>query len=118
MADGGINAGVGRGFALLDESHQRRSYRPGRFCHAHGRTYARSGEAMNEIPQVLRILPEVVLTITGVLIMLVDASLPPKDSRKSLGWLAVLGTIAALAASLYQYQLPAGTAYYGTVQTD
>jgi len=73
---------------------------------------------MNEIPQVLRILPEVVLTITGVLIMLVDASLPPKGSRKSLGWLAVLGTIAALAASLYQYQLPAGTAYYGTVQTD
>ncbi len=73
---------------------------------------------MNTVPQVLRILPEVILTIAGVLIMLIEPVMPPSISRKSIGWLAVLGTIGALAASLYQYQLAPGTAYFGTVQTD
>jgi NADH-quinone oxidoreductase subunit N len=73
---------------------------------------------MNNVPQVLRILPEVILTVVGVLIMLIESVLPKGKSRNSLGWFAVFGTIAALAASLYQYQLPAGTAYFGTVQTD
>lgn len=73
---------------------------------------------MNTTPQVLRILPEVILTVVGVLIMLIDPLLATGKSRKSLGWIAVVGLIAALAASLYQYQLPAGTAFFGTVQTD
>jgi NADH-quinone oxidoreductase subunit N len=73
---------------------------------------------MNTTPQILRILPEVILTVVGVIIMLIEPVLPKKTSRKSLGWFAVLGVIAALAASLYQYQLPAGTAFFGTVQTD
>ena len=73
---------------------------------------------MNTTPQILRILPEVILTIVGVLIMLIEPVLPKSKSRKSLGWFAVLGVIVALAASLYQYQLPAGTAFFGTVQTD
>jgi NADH-quinone oxidoreductase subunit N len=73
---------------------------------------------MNSTPQVLRILPEVILTVAGVLIMLIEPVLPNGKSRRPLGWFAVLGVIAALAASLYQYQLPAGTAYFGTVQTD
>jgi NADH-quinone oxidoreductase subunit N len=73
---------------------------------------------MNTTPQLLRILPEVVLTITGVLIMLIEPVLPKTVSRKSMGWLAVVGVIAALAASLYQYQLAPGTAYYGFVRTD
>ena len=50
--------------------------------------------------------------------MIADALLPKPSSRKSLGWLAVLGALAALAVSFWQYQLPAGTAYYGVVQTD
>ena len=73
---------------------------------------------MNATSQILRILPEVILTLVGVLIMLIEPVLPKAKSRKSLGWFAVLGVIAALAASLYQYQLPAGTAFFGTVQTD
>jgi NADH-quinone oxidoreductase subunit N len=70
------------------------------------------------VPQVLRILPEVILTLAGVVIMLVEPVMPKSISRKTLGWFAVLGVIAALAASLYQYQLAPGTAYFGTVQTD
>ena len=73
---------------------------------------------MNTTPQILRILPEVILTVAGVLIMLIEPVLPKSVNRKSLGWFTALGVVAALAASLYQYQLPAGTAYFGTVQTD
>jgi NADH-quinone oxidoreductase subunit N len=73
---------------------------------------------MNTTPQILRILPEVILTVVGALIMLIDPVMAKGSSRRPLGWLALAGVIAALAASLYQYQLPAGTAYFGTVQTD
>jgi NADH-quinone oxidoreductase subunit N len=71
-----------------------------------------------QVLQVYRILPEVLLTLTGVLIMLIDPVLPSRMSRKPIGVLAVLGVIAALAASVWQLGLPPGTAYYGTVQTD
>ncbi|MDI3254402.1 MAG: NADH-quinone oxidoreductase subunit N [Bacillota bacterium] len=68
--------------------------------------------------QLARILPEVVLTITGVVIMLAEPMLARNASRRPLGWFAILGTLAALFASLWQLHLPDGTAYYGTVQTD
>ena len=73
---------------------------------------------MNTTPDILRILPEVFLTLTGVLIMLVEAVLPAGTNRKSMGWLAALGVLVALGASLYQYQIPPGTAFFGFVQTD
>ncbi len=73
---------------------------------------------MTDVPQIYRILPEVIFTITGVVIMLAEPLLGKNSSRKPLGWLAVLGTLAALYASLRQLGLPAGTAYFGTVQTD
>ncbi len=66
----------------------------------------------------LRILPEIVLVIAGVVLMLADAMMAKQSSRKPLGWLAVVGALAALAASLWQYELPPGTAYFGVVQTD
>jgi NADH-quinone oxidoreductase subunit N len=64
-----------------------------------------------------RILPEVILTITGVLVMLVDASIPPSWPRRSLGWVAAIGTTLALWASLWQLSLPAGTGFSETVET-
>jgi NADH-quinone oxidoreductase subunit N len=70
------------------------------------------------VPQAYRILPELVLTITGVLIMLIEPLMPPGMSRKPIGILALLGVIGALAASVFQLDLPPGTAFYGTVQTD
>ena len=70
------------------------------------------------VPDIYRILPEVVLTITGVLIMLFDAALPPASSRRGLGWLGVFGVMGALYASLLQLALPPGLAFYNTVQTD
>ena len=73
---------------------------------------------LTTVPDILRILPEVILTITGILIMLLDAALAPAASRRGLGWLGAFGVLAALWASLWQLSLPAGTAFYNTVQTD
>ena len=77
----------------------------------------RCGSA-DSVPDVYRILPEVILTITGVLIMLVDRCCRARHDRKPLGWLAVLGVIAALVASVWQFHLPRAPPIYGTVQTD
>jgi NADH-quinone oxidoreductase subunit N len=73
---------------------------------------------MMQVPQVYRILPEVLLTITGVLLMLIEPVMPAGMNRKLMGYLALLGVLAALIASVWQLGLPPGTAYYGTVQTD
>ena len=73
---------------------------------------------------LLALLPEILMTITGVLIMLIEPVLPPTQSRKGLGWLAILGTVAAAAATWYQHHLvikaggAAFTAFYRTVQVD
>jgi NADH-quinone oxidoreductase subunit N len=73
---------------------------------------------MMQVPQVYRILPELLLTITGVLLMLIEPVMPVGMNRKLMGFLALLGVVAALIASVWQLGLPPGTAYYGTVQTD
>ena len=73
---------------------------------------------MNTVPDLYRILPEVILTLTGVLVMLLDAGMPKTTARRPLGWVAAFGTLAALWASLWQLGFPAGTAFYATVQTD
>jgi len=73
---------------------------------------------MNLTQSFLRILPEVILTVTGVVVMLIEATLPRAASRKPLGWLAIVGVFAALFASLQQLTVAPGTAYSGLVQTD
>ena len=72
---------------------------------------------MNPVPDIFRILPEVILTLTGVLVMLLDATLPPGWARRPLGWVAALGTTFALWASLWQLSLPQGAGFYSTVET-
>jgi NADH-quinone oxidoreductase subunit N len=70
------------------------------------------------VPDIDRILPELLLTITGVLTMLIEPVMPAGMSRKPIGFLALAGVIAALLASVWQLGLAPGTAFYGTVQTD
>ena len=60
---------------------------------------------MNPVPDIYRILPEVILTLTGVAVMLIDASLPPSWSRRYLGFLAAIGATVAIWASVWQLSL-------------
>ncbi|SEF58856.1 NADH dehydrogenase subunit N [Bryocella elongata] len=73
-------------------------------------------------PNLIAILPEIVLTLTAVLVMLADASLAPGKPRRLLGWVAILGAFAAGSFSLWQLRLVDAsgpiTAYSGTVQVD
>jgi NADH-quinone oxidoreductase subunit N len=70
------------------------------------------------VPQAYRILPELVLTVSGVLAMLIEPLMPPAMSRKPIGFLSLAGVIGALFASVWQLGLTPGTAFFGTVQTD
>jgi NADH-quinone oxidoreductase subunit N len=72
---------------------------------------------VTSVPDILRILPELVLTLTGVAIMLLDATFPPSWPRRPLGVLAVSGTLMALWVSLGQLALPEGTGFFSTVET-
>ncbi|MEG9438782.1 NADH-quinone oxidoreductase subunit N [Edaphobacter sp. HDX4] len=69
-------------------------------------------------PNVLALLPEIILTITGVLIMLAEPLLPAGSSRKPLGWLAILGTLAGGLASWYQLSFGTMHGFFGTIQVD
>ena len=69
-------------------------------------------------PNILALLPELILTLTGVLVMLAEPMLPATSNRKGLGWLAIVGTIAAGAASWYQLGLGTLHAFSGTIQVD
>lgn len=72
---------------------------------------------MNHTPDIFRILPEVILALTGVAIMLIDASLPERWTRRYLGFLAAIGATAAIYASIWQLSLPEGPGFYNTVET-
>ena len=47
-----------------------------------GSKHSGGGPAVTPVPDIYRILPEVILTLTGVAIMLIDASLPPAWPRR------------------------------------
>jgi len=67
---------------------------------------------------ILALLPEYILTLTGVLIMLAEPCLKPTSSRKPLGWIAIAGTAAAGLASNYQLQFGTLHAFSNTIQVD
>src|SRR5215475_5235752 len=76
---------------------------------------------MNVFPptadQYIRILPELVLTIFGAIVMLVDPLLPPQNNRKRLGIISLIGAVAAIAATFAQRN-HFGTAFYGMIRVD
>ena len=71
------------------------------------------------IPSVdyIRILPEMVLSIFGIIVMMVDPLIPEQGSKKPLGYIAVIGMLAGLAATAYQTGFY-GNAFYNTVSVD
>jgi len=72
------------------------------------------------IPQgveYVRILPEIVLSVFGMIITVLDPLVDERATQKLLGGIALLGSVAAIAATLYQAQFP-GFGFWGMVKVD
>lgn len=75
---------------------------------------------MQVIPQsadYIRILPELVLSIFGILVMILDPLVDEEKTHKTLGLIAFVGTLAALASTWYMAQSP-GLAFSNIVRVD
>ena len=72
------------------------------------------------IPQgieYIRILPEILLSLSGMVIMVLDPLVDDRGTQKLLGLIALIGSVAAIAATLYQSQFP-GLGFWGMVKVD
>ena len=65
----------------------------------------------------LRILPELVLSIFGMIVMVIDPLLDPESNQKPLGFIALIGALTALGSAFIMAGHP-GTAFSGVVQVD
>src|SRR5437764_3848890 len=74
---------------------------------------------MNPTPELsyIRILPELILSACGLIVMLVEPLLPQRSSHKSLGIFSLFGTLLALVASLYQTNYP-GWGWFNMIRVD
>src|SRR5713101_8446662 len=75
---------------------------------------------MHAVPQgveYVRILPEIVLLIFGIIVMLLDPLMDERRSRRTLGAVALVGSLAAIAATLFQSQY-AGLGFWNMVNVD
>jgi NADH-quinone oxidoreductase subunit N len=72
------------------------------------------------IPQAadyVRVLPEIVFAIFGMIVMVLDPLMDERRSQKTLGALALVGSVAALIATLFQAQYP-GLGFWNMVRVD
>lgn len=75
---------------------------------------------LQTIPQgvdYVRILPEIVLSVFGIAIMLLDPVVDEEKSQKTLGLIAFVGTVAALISTWGMAQSP-GLAFSNTIRID
>src|SRR5579863_7046488 len=75
---------------------------------------------LQTIPQRVdytRILPELVLSVFGIVVMVLDPLVDEEKSQKLLGYIALGGTVAGLLATWYMAQSP-GLAFSNMVKVD
>jgi NADH-quinone oxidoreductase subunit N len=65
----------------------------------------------------VRILPEIVLSVFGMIVMVLEPLLDEEKGRTILAWIAFAGTVAALEATWLMSQVP-GLAFWNMVQVD
>ncbi len=78
------------------------------------------GETMQTLPvgaDYIRFLPEIVLSIFGMIVMVLDPLVDERRSQKLLGLIALLGTLTALAATIFMSQGP-GFAFWNMILVD
>jgi NADH-quinone oxidoreductase subunit N len=74
-------------------------------------------QATPRAEEYIRILPELVLSAFGIVIMLLDPVLDEERSHKILGQIALTGSVAGLLATWYMADFP-GLAFSGNVRID
>jgi NADH-quinone oxidoreductase subunit N len=65
----------------------------------------------------VRILPELILSVFGILVMVLDPLVDEEKTQKMLGFIALGGTVAGLLATWYMAQAP-GLAFSNMVKVD
>src|SRR5229473_3062112 len=65
----------------------------------------------------IRILPEIVLSVFGMIVMLLEPLIDEEKNQKVLGLIALGGTLAGLGATWFMAQAP-GLAFWNMVQVD
>jgi NADH-quinone oxidoreductase subunit N len=65
----------------------------------------------------VRILPEIVLSVFGMIVMVLEPLIDEEKSQKVLGLIALVGTLAGLGATWFMAQSP-GLAFWNMVQVD
>ncbi len=74
-------------------------------------------QALPQGADYVRILPEIVLSIFGIIVMLLEPLLDEATGQKILGLIALLGALAGLGATWFMAQSP-GLAFWNMVQVD
>jgi len=65
----------------------------------------------------IRILPEIILSVFGMIVMVLEPLLDEETGQRLLGLIALVGTLAALGATWFMAQAP-GLAFWNMVQVD
>src|SRR5207245_11518397 len=76
-----------------------------------------SGSATPQAVEYVRILPELVLSIFGMVVMVVDPLIDERRNQRTLGNIALLGSLDAIVATLYQSQFH-GPGFWNMVNVD
>jgi NADH-quinone oxidoreductase subunit N len=76
--------------------------------------------AYSQTPQsadYVRILPEIVLSIFGMIVMVLEPLLDEENGQKVLGFIALVGALAGIGATWFMAQAP-GLAFWNMVKVD
>jgi len=80
-----------------------------------------AAHAVQVLPQsidYIRVLPEIVLSLFGILVMLADLFWTSPAARKGIGTIALAGSFAALLATVLQASYEPGYAFWNMVHVD